>query len=85
MGTLSCSNNLKVAERIKKSLHNKNKKYYELLIGKLNEPKLQNYPFIDTYVLVSCKETQVYGFKDFNRTIVTPFELMVAMGEWKWE
>ena len=38
---------------LKDAICKANKKYYEILIGKLNEPKIQNFTCIDMYVVVA--------------------------------
>ena len=63
------------------------KKCYEVLVGKLNEPKLKNLPNIDLYVYVGCRETSLISSKEFYMTIATPHELLMALlpGTFEWQ
>lgn len=45
----------------------------------LNEAKLNNFPEIDAYVIVSCYRNSLYDLKRFYKVIVTPFELEMAL------
>jgi diphthamide biosynthesis protein 2 len=55
------------------------KKCYEVLVGKLNEPKLKNIAVVDLYVFVGCKETSLIDAKDFLMPVVTPHEALMAL------
>lgn len=55
------------------------KKCYEVLVGKLNEPKLKNLPTIDLYVYVGCRETSLISSKEFMMPVATPHELLMAL------
>ena len=57
------------------------KKYYEILIGKLNEPKIQNFTSIDLFVIVACRENSIYYSKQLGKPVITPYELCIALGE----
>ena len=55
------------------------KKCYEVLVGKLNEPKLKNLPSIEMYVYVGCRETSLISSREFMMPICTPHELLMAL------
>lgn len=55
MGTVVVQNYLKLIESLKKVLTSSGKKCYEVLVGKLNEPKLKNLAVVDMYVIVGCR------------------------------
>ncbi|CAI2363958.1 unnamed protein product [Moneuplotes crassus] len=57
------------------------KKYYEILIGKLNEPKIQNFTSVDLFVIVACRENSLYYSKQFGKPVITPYELCIALGD----
>jgi len=63
------------------------KKCYEVLVGKLNEPKLKNLPTIDLYVYVGCRETSLISSKEFMMPVATPHELLMALlpGLFPWQ
>ena len=56
-----------------------NKKCYEVLVGKLNEPKLKNLAVVDMYVYVGCRETSLIDKTDFLMPVVTPHEVFMAL------
>jgi diphthamide biosynthesis protein 2 len=64
---------------LKHSLLKSGKKFYEVLVGKINEPKLKNFPLVDLYVLVACPEQSLVEFKMFNMTVVSPHEALMAL------
>ena len=43
IGTVVVDNHMLAINRLKKALHAAGKKYYEVLVGKINEPKLKNF------------------------------------------
>ena len=65
--------------KLKEVILKHGKKPYEILVGKLNEPKLRNLAIVDLYVLVSCPETSLIDSKEFMATVVTPHELLMAL------
>ncbi|CDW79232.1 diphthamide biosynthesis protein 2-like [Stylonychia lemnae] len=87
IGTVAVDNYMDIINSVKLSVMKAGKKYYEVLIGKLNEPKLKNFQFIDLYVIIGCPETSLVPFKKFNMTVVTPHELFMAFEEdaFQWE
>lgn len=52
---------------------------------KLNEPKLKNFSEIDAYVVLSCPASSFFDYKDFYKTVLTPYELGIALGEFDWD
>jgi diphthamide biosynthesis protein 2 len=63
---------------LKKVIAGAGKKCYEVLVGKLNEPKLRNLQSIDVYVFVGCRETSLIDSKKFMMPVVTPHEALMA-------
>ena len=43
MGTVTCDNHMQILNQLKRSILKQGKKFYEVLIGKINEPKLRNF------------------------------------------
>ena len=54
-------------------------------MNKLNEPKIKNFSEIDIYVVASCPESSFFEYKDFDKVILTPFELAIALEETEWD
>lgn len=49
-----------------------------LVVGKINVPKLENFPDIDVFCLIACPESSfLANARDFSKPIITPFELEV--------
>ena len=79
VGTLTADHYMTLINKLKETISRSGKKPYELLIGKLNEPKLKNLAIVDLYVLVSCVETSLVDSREFMATVVTPHELLMAL------
>ena len=60
VGTVVVDGYLDLINFLKNQITRSGKKYYEVLVGKLNEPKLKNLAHvIDLYCLISCRETSL--------------------------
>ena len=66
------------------------KKYYSfvlsnsiinIFIDNLSEPKINNFPEIDVFILISCPLNSIYDLKTFYKPLITPFELELALTE----
>ena len=79
VGTVVVNQYLELINKIKDVLKRANKKCYEVLIGKMNEPKLKNLAIVDIYVLVGCRETSLIDSREFMTTVITPHELFMAL------
>jgi diphthamide biosynthesis protein 2 len=60
------------------------KKSYVLVMGRLNEAKLCNFPEIDLYCLVSNDDTSLISPKTFHIPVITPYELELGLGAREW-
>jgi len=79
VGTVVVNEYLELLQRLKEVIVRAGKKPYEILVGKLNEPKLRNLAIVDLYCLVSCRETSMVDPRDFMATVVTPHEVFMAL------
>jgi diphthamide biosynthesis enzyme Dph1/Dph2-like protein len=43
IGTVVCDNHMEILNLLKRAILKQGKKFYEVLIGKINEPKLRNF------------------------------------------
>ena len=50
-----------------------------MLVGKINEPKLRNFQFMDLYVIIACPEMTIIDYKKFNTHVITPHECLMAL------
>lgn len=79
VGTVVVSQYTEIINHLKRVIGDSGKKCYEVLVGKLNEPKLKNLPTIDLYVYVGCRETSLISTKEFMMPVTTPHELFMAL------
>lgn len=70
---------LNIIEYMKKIITAAGKKYYTIVVGKLNVPKLANFSEIELFVLIAGPENSLVDSKDYLQPIVTPFELEIAL------
>ncbi|KAJ1882049.1 Diphthamide biosynthesis protein 2 [Coemansia sp. RSA 486] len=85
VGTLAATRYLRVVEKLKQMVREAHKKFYLFVVGKLSMSKLANFAEIEAFVLVACPENSLVDSKEFDRPVVTPYEMMVALSrsrEW---
>jgi diphthamide biosynthesis protein 2 len=70
---------MEILSYLKNLIKERKKKYYIFIIGKMNEPKLANFPEIDVYCLIGCGRNSIIDSKVYMKSIVTPFELQIAL------
>jgi diphthamide biosynthesis enzyme Dph1/Dph2-like protein len=79
VGTVVVNGYLELINNVKSLIERAGKKHYELLVGKLDEPKLKNISIIDLYCIVGCRETSLIDSRQFLIPVVTPHELFMAL------
>lgn len=73
-------------ENIENMICEAGKQFYTFVIGRIDESKLENFPEIDIFCLVSAVSTEILKDKSkWRRPIITPFELQVGLGQRDWE
>lgn len=81
-GTLGVSGNTTIIERCVRIVEHAGKRAYILLVGKLNDVKLSNFPDLDAFVIVACARNSLID-PDITRLvqqpIITPVELEAAL------
>ena len=88
-GTLSIAGTLATVRTLEADLRASGKRVYTLAVGKINPPKLANFPLIDVFVLVACAERTLLveaaaDSREFYRPLVTPLEVRLALGFVPW-
>eukprot|EP01134_Creolimax_fragrantissima_P003261 CFRG3261T1 len=78
VGTLGIAHQHDLLTHMKAILKAAGKKYYTVVIGKVNGPKIANFLEVDAYVLVACPENSMIDSKEFSVPIITPFEMELA-------
>lgn len=81
VATLGIKEYLKAINMVKSILKQKNVKSYILSVGKINPPKLANFPEIDAFVVIACPENEVFDSRDFLRPILMPYEVELAFND----
>jgi diphthamide biosynthesis protein 2 len=79
INTLSVKNYLDMVERVKSQIFAAGKKYYTMVVGKVNASKMANFSEIGGWVVIGCWESSLIESKDFWKPIITPFELELAL------
>ncbi|KAJ1900062.1 Diphthamide biosynthesis protein 2 [Kickxella alabastrina] len=85
VGTVAATRYIAVLQQLKQMVKRAHKKLYVFVVGKMSMVKLANFAEIEAFVLVACPENSLVDGKDFDKPIVTPFEMMLAMSrtrEW---
>ncbi|XP_065915172.1 2-(3-amino-3-carboxypropyl)histidine synthase subunit 2-like [Dysidea avara] len=77
-GTLATAGYREIIDRLKSLLSSVGKKYYVIVVGKLNVAKLANFMEMDVYVLVACPESSLIDNQEFYKPVVTPYEMELA-------
>ncbi|KAI9708619.1 MAG: Diphthamide biosynthesis protein 2 [Bogoriella megaspora] len=83
IATLSHRSYLPALQKIQNLISQAGKKYYTVVVGKINAAKLANFAEVGAWVVVGCWESglvDMKGEEGFWRPMVTPFELEVALG-----
>ena len=84
IGTLSAAGYNPVLDRVKSIIQRSGRKSYSFVFGKLTPSKLANFPDVDSFVLVACPFNTLIDSREFNKPIVTPYELEVALNNRTW-
>lgn len=79
VGSLSIKNLNPLIEELKITLKSKNKKFYQLLLGKITDEKLANFvEYIDCFVLIACPFSDFYNNKALMKPLVSPLDIKMA-------
>ncbi|GFS30004.1 2-(3-amino-3-carboxypropyl)histidine synthase subunit 2 [Trichonephila inaurata madagascariensis] len=81
VGTIGVSKYMTIIKHLKELIKQAGKKSYTLVIGKLNNEKLANFPEIEVFVNVACIESSLVESREFFQSIITPYELEIALNQ----
>lgn len=84
LGTLGRQGNVAIFKRIRDLLRSKGKKLVPFLMAEINPVKLELMDGIDAWVQVACPRLSIDWSDGFDKPILTPYELEVAMKETAW-
>jgi len=79
IGSLSIQNLNKLIDKIKITLKSQNKKFYQMLLGKITDEKLANFvEYIDCFILIACPFSDFYNNKALMKPLVSPLDIKIA-------
>ena len=58
--------------------------YYMLMMNKINETKLRNFPEIECFVIISCPFSSFHDYNEYNLYLVSVLELFLSFNMEKW-
>ncbi|KAH8813721.1 putative diphthamide synthesis protein-domain-containing protein [Flagelloscypha sp. PMI_526] len=81
VGTLGVASYLPLLTDLRSRIRARHKKSYTVSVGKLTPSKLGNFMEVECWVVVACREGSIgsLGDKDYQKPIVTPYELLHAL------
>lgn len=71
--------------RLTSLIHAANKQSFVVVMGRINEAKLGNFPEIDMFCLIANDEVAVIKPKTFHVPVITPWELEIGLGARDWD
>jgi len=85
LGTLGRQGSPPIFRRIQKMLSSKGKKVIPFLMAEINPDKLMLLDKIDVWIQVACPRLSIDWSGGFDKPILTPYEIEVAMDETTWQ
>eukprot|EP00596_Hydrurales_sp_CCMP1899_P006855 CAMPEP_0119033838 /NCGR_PEP_ID=MMETSP1177-20130426/905_1 /TAXON_ID=2985 /ORGANISM="Ochromonas sp, Strain CCMP1899" /LENGTH=399 /DNA_ID=CAMNT_0006990901 /DNA_START=122 /DNA_END=1321 /DNA_ORIENTATION=- len=85
LGTLGRQGSNHIFNRLRKILGENNKIVVPFLMAEINRTKLPMIAEIDVWVQVACPRLSIDWGEGFDKPILTPYELEVAMNETQWQ
>lgn len=85
LGTLGRQGNPAILSHIRSLLKKQNKKCFILLLSEIFPVKLQKFPNVDAWVQIACPRLSVDWGHFFQKPVLSPYELCVALGEESWK
>ena len=84
LGTLGRQGSIAIFKRIRDLLRSRGKKLVPFLMAEINPVKLELMQGIDAWIQVACPRLSIDWSDSFDKPILTPYELEVAMKETAW-
>lgn len=85
LGTLGRQGSPAVLQELRSSLDRHNLKHMTVLMSEIKPAKLAKFEGIDVWVQVACPRLSIDWSAAFDRPILTPYELNVALGQVAWQ
>lgn len=84
MGTLGRQGNSRVVDYIRKRINYHHKENVLILLSEIYPNKLQLFKGVDAFVQVACPRLSIDWGKAFDKPLLNPYEIAVALGDTKW-
>lgn len=85
LGTLGRQGSTKVLEYIRNRIEHHNKKATIILMSEIFPSKLALFKNVDAFVQVACPRLSIDWGTAFEKPLLSPYELSVALGDAKWK
>ncbi|WKY00784.1 hypothetical protein Q1695_015089 [Nippostrongylus brasiliensis] len=80
-GTLGRQGNIKIVEELERRLLSKGKNFVRILLSEIFPDKLAKFSEVDCWVQVACPRLSIDWGVEFQKPLLSPFELAVALDE----
>lgn len=84
LGTLGRQGSTKVLSHIEQRLRELDRNTVTILLSEIFPDKLKLFDDIDAFVQIACPRLSIDWGKAFEKPLLTPYELAVAVGDSKW-
>lgn len=84
LGTLGRQGSTVVYDNLKKSIKNSGKNYVMVLLSEIYPGKLDLFSDVDAWVQVACPRLSIDWGTAFNKPLLSPYELSVALKTSEW-
>ncbi len=85
LGTLGRQGNPPIFQRLHKLLKSRGKKVIPFLMAEINPDKLSLISSVEVWIQIACPRLSIDWSGGFDKPILTPYEVEVAMDETKWQ
>ena len=85
LGTLGRQGSTTVMEQLKTRIVGSGKEYSVVLLSEIFPDKLRLFEGVDAWVQVACPRLSIDWGTAFDKPLLTPYELAVALGNAKWK
>lgn len=85
LGTLGRQGSIKVMENLENRLISYNKESVIILLSEIFPQKLKLFQNVDAFVQVACPRLSIDWGTAFEKPLLTPYELSVALGDAEWK
>ena len=85
LGTLGRQGSVDIFKRLKTLLEDRQRLVISFLMAEVNPAKLSLISDVEVWVQVACPRLSIDWGTGFNKPILTPYELEVALDETKWQ